>query len=44
VKVGVIVDGKSEYASLGLLYEQLRRITGNEFLNPVQADIQLRRR
>lgn len=40
MKIGIIVDGVSEFASLVELYPQLRELTGNDFLRPVRADIQ----
>jgi hypothetical protein len=39
VKIGVVVDGVSEYASLPSLYAELRKTTGNQILRPVKADI-----
>lgn len=40
MKLGIVVDGVSEYASLGGLYGDLRGRTGNQFLTPVKANIQ----
>jgi len=40
VKIGVVVDGVSEFASLPSLYAELRKATGNQILRPVRANIQ----
>jgi Domain of unknown function (DUF4276) len=40
VKIGIVVDGKSEFASLPCLYSRIHRDIEHVLLNPVHADIQ----
>jgi hypothetical protein len=40
VKLGFVVDGQSEYRSLGQLFPQLSELTGNVFLRVLKADLQ----
>lgn len=40
MKIGLVVDGEAEYASMPCLYAQLRKASRHEFLNPLKADIQ----
>jgi hypothetical protein len=40
MKIGVVVDGVSEYQSLGLIFPQLRDRSGHTFFKVVKADIQ----
>jgi hypothetical protein len=40
MRIGIVVDGLSEFRSLGHLYEDLQALTGNQFLTPLHADIQ----
>lgn len=40
MRIGFVVDGKSEYRSLAKLFPQLSCLTGNTFLRVVRADIQ----
>jgi hypothetical protein len=37
VRIGVIVDGQSEYASLGHIYDQITSASGHEMLRPLYA-------
>jgi uncharacterized protein DUF4276 len=40
MRIGVVVDGISEFASLGQLYPGLQLLSGAQLLQPVKADIQ----
>jgi hypothetical protein len=40
MKIGVVVDGDSEFTALPALYESLRAATGHTFLNPIKAPLQ----
>jgi hypothetical protein len=40
MRIGIVVDGVSEFRSLGQLYADLEVLTGNQFLAPLHADIQ----
>lgn len=40
MKIGIVVDGVSEFASLGELYQALTSLSGNQFMTPARADIQ----
>jgi hypothetical protein len=40
VRIGVVVDGLAEYASLGLLWPKLTPVTGHTYLRVLKADIQ----
>lgn len=40
MKIGLIVDGQSEFDALPLLRSQLESVTGNTIIGPVRADIQ----
>ncbi len=39
MKIGIVVDGFSEYGSLSLLYPQLGALCGNQLIGPLQAPI-----
>jgi len=39
MRIGIIVDGQSEFASLPLIIPELERATGNVLLGPAKADI-----
>jgi Domain of unknown function (DUF4276) len=40
MKVGIVVDGNSEFAGLPKILPRLTEITGDQYLTPVKADIQ----
>lgn len=40
MKLGFLVDGRSEYGSLPILFEKLRGSCAHELLNPIYVDIQ----
>jgi hypothetical protein len=40
VRIGVVVDGKAEFASLPLLYPRLQAAVPHQLVNPILADIQ----
>ena len=40
MKVGVVVDGVSEYASLGVLFASLHDLGSCQLIGPTRADIQ----
>jgi hypothetical protein len=40
VRIGLVVDGRAEFASLGALYPELKRLTGHEFIGVRKADLQ----
>lgn len=39
MKIGIVVDGVSEYRSLSSLYPQLGALSGNQLIGPLQAPI-----
>jgi hypothetical protein len=40
MKIGFVVDGVTEFASLPCIYTRLSNATGNQFLRPLKVDIQ----
>lgn len=40
MRIGIVVDGDSEFGALPALYESLRSATGHTFLNPIKAPLQ----
>jgi Domain of unknown function (DUF4276) len=39
MRVGIVVDGVSEFSSLASIYSQLSSLSGNELLRPIRAPI-----